>query len=541
MHRSILLLLLVLLQTCSSYIPSGSPAPVADKRERGFSVRFEFKIPIVILNISNETGYTNNMKDSVIVRNIGDVSAYIEYKYRVAPPNANITVTFSSDSFILPPGGSVETFVNISVKPKTIAGRYSLSIIAIAQSYPPAQNPISYSQEYTLDIQISGKPYSLRVITRQPDGTPAYSDINVVQIYNGTENYIYRGFGCDLMFFVVQGTYRIEAWFNGKKRAEETINVTQNLTLTLQFSLIRISDIQVVSQPRSQQDSLIFRFTLANEDPLVYKRIVDVVAFVHQKGKSQPVSSAHVATLTIRSTMVENLIGSILAPDGAWKNDSYILRLVAICGDVVMENVSVEIPIVVIFTSIIIERGYTPLIPLLAVASIAGLIGYLSASVTRRRVRPVSRAPFRIRRIGIIGRGTLLGMYDFAKRREFIMSEIDKMYPSLIALIRSLESLRPTSWFLEEPLPLAWSIAMEKFLIYPISKDFTIFISTNAKVNERDPKIVRMIRMIAEFINRLHMESNLNYEYIVKHQSEYKTYLRKIAKFVQDAKLAALS
>ncbi|MCR8432687.1 MAG: hypothetical protein QXH55_03550 [Candidatus Korarchaeota archaeon] len=541
MHKAISLLLLLFLLT---YPPQMSSKPTLDTMEtqgRGFSVRFEFKIPIVIINVSNETGYTNNMKDSIVARNVGNVSAYIEFKYKVTPPNPNITVEFSSNNFVLSPDDVVETFVNISVKPRTIAGKYSLSIIATAQSYPPAaQNPISYSQVYTLDIYVSGKAYSLRVITSQPDGASVYSEINVVQIFNGTENYIYRGYGYDITFFVVEGKYRIEAWFNGRKRAEETLYIAQNLTLVLQFSLIRIYDIKVISQPRSQQDNLIFKFAVANEDPLVYKRVVDIVAFVYQKnGPNYVVSSAHVATLTIRSTMTESLIGSVPAPNGTWKNDSYVLRLVAFCENVVMENVSVEIVITVITTGIIIERGYIPIIPLLAVALIAGLIGYLPARATTRRIKPVSRAPFRIKCVGVLGRGVLLGMHDFTKRKEFTMSEVDKIYPSLIALIRNMELLRPASWFSREHLPLAWSIVTEKFLIYPIDKEFAILLSTNAKVNERDLKVIRAVKTIAEFVRRLHAESELSYNYIMKHQLEYKVYLRRIAEFIRNMKLAA--
>lgn len=531
----VLVLLLGILPTHSK-VPRKTPS----KRAGELSVKFEFRIPIVFLNISNETGYTNKMKDSIVAHNMGETDAYIKYRYKVAPANPNITVDFVPNDFILPSNSSVETQVNISVREGTISGEYSLTITAVAEQYPPPTgNPISIMQTYSIRIHVSGKAYRLQVITRQPDGTPAASLIKIVYIANNTENYIYQDYGYNITFFVVQGTYRVEAWFGGQKRAEETINISGNLTLILQFSLIQIRDIQVVSQPRSPQDNLIFQFTVVNDDPLVYRRIINIEAYLYRKGGSEPIlSNIHIATITIRSTMVESLIGAIPAPNGTWTNGSYILQLVALSGDVVMENVSTEIEVVVILQGIVIEREYIPLIPLLAVALIAGLIGYFLARGTTRAVKPVSKAPFRIRRIGIIARGTLLGMYDFTRKRSLTMSEIDRVYPSLLALIKNIESLHPTSWVLKEKLPLAWSIATEKFLIYPIDNEFAMFISTNPRVNERDPKVIRSIRTVAEYTKRLHTEAGLNYSYIMKHQSEYRYYLRKIAEFIQSLRLS---
>ena len=536
---AITLMMILMLWSVHSQVPRKASIG----QDNSFSVKFEFRIPIVFLNISNETGYTNNMKDSIVAHNVGDKDASIEYRYKVSPANPNITVEFSKNNFVLRQNQSVETYVNISIGKGTVSGEYLLTIKAIANPYPSTSgNTINCVQTYSIKIYVSGKAYRLQVITRQPDGKPAVSLIKVAYITNGTVNYIYQDYGYNITFYVVQGQYRVEAWFGGEKRAEETVNVTNNLTLILQYSLIRIRDIQVVSQPRSPQDNLIFKFTIENDDPLVYKRVVDIRAYLYRRGESEPLlSNIPIATITIRSTMTESLIGALPAPNGNWTNGSYILRLVAFCGDVVMENVSTEIAIVVIMRIVVVEQSYVPLIPLLMVALIAGLIGYLSAMKTTRIIRPVSRVPFRIRRIGIIARGTLLGLYDFTKRRALIMSDIDRLYPSLIALIKNMESLHPTSWVLETRLPLAWSIGVEKFLIYPIDEEFSVFISTNPRVSERDPKVIRSVRSIASYIKRLHTESGLSYSYIMKHQSEYRYYLRRIADFVRSLKLAVSS
>ena len=254
-----------------------------------------------------------------------------------------------------------------------------------------------------------------------------------------------------------------------------------------------------------------------------------------------------IAELTIRSIMVETIIGSLPAPEDGWENDTYILKLVAnktVSGGRKLEHPvtvatnTTEISIKIVISAPTIEKKYIPLTPLLLAALIAGLIGFLVARGTTKIIRPKSYAPFKIRRVGIIARGSLIGFYDFTRRIAMIMNEIDRYYPSLIALIRGMESLRPPSWVMELPLPITWNIWAEKFMIYPIDSEFSLLVSTDPRVNERDPKVIRTLQTLAEYVGRMHAESRLTYDYIMKHQREYRLYVRRVADMVRAMGLA---
>ena len=510
-----------------------------------FNVKFDFSIPITILNISNETGYTNNMKDFVVVRNLGDTQVQVKFSFSATPANPNITCTFSKNDIILDPGQDDLVYVNISISPGTVSGKYKITIYGRAYPYPiPETNPIYFAQEYSFTAIVSGKAYRLDIKVRQPDGTPVQGLVRIAYIYEDTLNFIYQDIGSDLYFFVVQGEYLIEIYFGGTKREERRIYVANNTTVTIQFSLIKLEDIEVLSQPRSKTDTLVFRFTLINDDPLTYKRIIKVMAnLISSENGSVILGDVEIAELTIRSTMVESLVGVLPPPTGNWTNNTYILQLIAI--DVkntnkttVMANVSSEIEVIVIEKFARIEEKYTPLFPFILAALIAGLVGFLAAKGTTRVIKPVSRAPFKIRRFGVIARGSLIGFYDFSKRVAMIMSDIDRAFPSLIALIRSMESLHPTSWVLEEPVPLAWNIGKEKFLIFPVDNEFSIIVSTDPRVNERDMKIIRHLMHISLYVKKIHSEAKLTYDYIMKHQREYRFYIRRMAEYISSMKLS---
>lgn len=515
-------------------------------RARGtLNVKFDFNVPIVILNISNETGYTNNMKDFVVIRNLGDIRVQVKLGFSATPANPNITCTFSKNNIVLDPEQDDVVYINISIAPGTISGRYEVTIHGKASPHPPPEtNPIYLTQEYRFTVIVGGKAYRLDVKLRQPDGTPVRGLVRVAYIYENTLSFVYQDIGSDLFFFVVQGEYLIEVYFGGTKREERRIYVANNTTVTIQFSLIKLEDIEVISQPRSKTDTLVFRFTLINDDPLTYERIIRVMAnLISTENGSTILSNVEIAELTIRSTMVETLIGVLPPPIGNWTNDTYILQLIAI--DVkgankttVMANVSSEIEVIVIEKLVRIEEKYIPVFPFILAALIAGLIGFLAAKGTTRAIKPVSRAPFKIKRLGIIARGSLIGFYDFSKKRAMIMSDIDRTFPSLIALIRSMESLRPTSWVLETPMPLAWNIGREKFLIYPIDPEFSLLVSTDPRVNERDMKVLKNLMHIASYIKRIHSEAKLTYDYIMKHQREYRYYVRRIAEYISSAGLS---
>ncbi len=533
-----------------------------------FNVRFKFDIPLRKFVVANDTGLPDARRGNITAINTGDIAVIVRFKYRASPPNRNISIKFSNNNITLYPGDKAIVGVNISVEKHTVSGEYNVTIIASALRYPETgPNPITLTQEYTFYVTVGGKACSFTVRLWQPEKkkeTQPWALMRIFYIYAGFENEIYRYFGPNATFYVVAGHYKIEVWYYGRMRAYVKINIISNQMIVLEesnvdveingnivdiiFSLITIRDIvPIFRQLRTKTESFIFKFTVRNDDPLIYENVIKIHVYLYKKADGSLLGDKDIAELTIRSRMVEDVIGALDAPEDGWENDTYIVRLVAyktrsggidLANPVVVANVSSEVQIEVIITAPIVEVKYIPLPPLLLAGLIAGLIGFLTARGTTKMIKPKSYAPFKIRRIGVIARGSLIGLYDFMRKVAMIMNEIDRHYPSLIALIRGMESLRPPSWVMETPLPITWNIWAEKFLIYPIDSEFSLLVSTDPRVNERDPKVIRTLQTLADYVGRMHRESRLTYDYIMKHQREYRLNIRRIADMVREMGLA---
>ena len=66
-------------------------------------------------------------------------------------------------------------------------------------------------------------------------------------------------------------------------------------------------------------------------------------------------------------------------------------------------------------------------------------------------------------------------------------------------------------------------------MLYPIDEEFSLLVTTDPRVNERDPKVIRVLEELARLVKQMHAESRLSYDYIMKHQREYRYFVRRIA------------
>ncbi|MEM0500354.1 MAG: hypothetical protein QXY59_04945 [Candidatus Korarchaeota archaeon] len=280
----------------------------------------------------------------------------------------------------------------------------------------------------------------------------------------------------------------VEVYLGGIKRSTQEIEVNSDVIIPLVFSPIYISRFSVVSKPLTSRDSLIFSAELRNDDPLIYKKLIAVTVSLF-RGSEILIRNETIATLTVRSTVVKDVLG-YLEPPEQWTNGTYSVLIEIYSQGKLLYNNSYQISLTV-YAPVIIKYFEELTLPVILIASILGILfGFIGAKIALRRVG----LRYLLKTVGIIA-GREYIAYDVRRNKftdpAYISGEWSKILFAFNLLSRKYWS-KPED--IEKRRMIVISTNAEKWIFYAIIKDTSLFLCIHSACNEFDllEKIARL-------------------------------------------------
>ncbi|MCR8432664.1 MAG: hypothetical protein NDP24_00245 [Crenarchaeota archaeon] len=432
-----------------------------------------------------------NVTDTIGVQNVGDTALIVSVSWKLAPEELQrkIRVTPSPSEFSIYPGEYRDIFINILVLSGVFPGFYNLSIIISWRSDSTQGGSIVIASSVVFTyILIGERNYRLKVVLKQPDGSLTHGDIIVSYYYANKYVPIYRVHASNFTFFVIEGRYLVEVYLGGIKRSTQEIEVNSDVIIPLVFSPIYISRFSVVSKPLTSRDSLIFSAELRNDDPLIYKKLIAVTVSLF-RGSEILIRNETIATLTVRSTVVKDVLG-YLEPPEQWTNGTYSVLIEIYSQGKLLYNNSYQISLTV-YAPVIIKYFEELTLPVVLIVSILGILfGFIGAKIALRRVG----LRYLLKTVGIIA-GREYIAYDVRRNKftdpAYISGEWSKILFAFNLLSRKYWS-KPED--IEKRRMIVISTNAEKWIFYAIIKDTSLFLCIHSACNEFDllEKIARL-------------------------------------------------
>ncbi len=420
----------------------------------------------------NDTGY-------VAVRNTGEITLEIRLSYSMEPKElgGKIRISIETPRFIIAPGEEGGSRILISVLRGAAVGMYSLTIYVEAVSAEPANgNIIVPTQKVSTKILVGKYSYRLTVILKQPDGTYVFGLIRISLFHEGTLVPLYQQAAANYTFYVVEGRYLVEAYLGGKKRASQEVNVTQDTLVVLMFSSIYVSDFTIVYKPTDPRDALIFRLSIRNDDPLIYRKTVDVILRL-KNDSAVLIDNITLAQITIRSTVTKTMEGFV-PPPGEWQNQTYTIEILLLSKGKILYNYTTDVKFLVYSPVKIIHVTEIPLPYLAGTVGVGILFGFIGAKYALKRIirEYIPRA------VGLLYGGRVVALDVWAGRfvrPELLSGEWHKVVYGFGILTRRY-------WRKREAIPVTITINAEKWIFHPITRDVVFFLQVHAALNEYD-------------------------------------------------------
>lgn len=446
-----------------------------------------YKASIAVMSRLNDMyivppGVGLNESGKVVIRNTGNISFNVSVVAAISPqdPSGNLKVDLDPTYFSLSPGEEKEVLVRIYVDPDIVPGAsYNITLYAKARNEANKGNIIEVMGATSPTVIIVGEQsYRLTVILNQPDGSPTYGTIKIYYSYHNKYAPIYNILAHKYTFYVIEGKYLVEAYFAGGTKVTKEVEVNSDMTLELKASTIRIEEIFTVSEPRTPYDSYIFRADIINDDPLIYKKTISVVARLTFNGKIVA-DNISIADLTIRSRVRKSVIGFIPAPEDGWENGTYTLTLLIICRGVTLFNRTEQVNFRVYAPREVERVSELPFIYLLLTAILGILFGFIGAKLGIRRLG----REYLPKAVGLIYGGRIVAYNIWERefsRPELISGEWQK-------IVYGFNVLSKRYWRKKEKqFPIVLSLNSEKWIFIPLKAGVGYFICVHAALNEFD-------------------------------------------------------
>lgn len=425
-----------------------------------------------------------NATDSIRVQNVGTLPLRVTVSWRLYPEElqGKIRVGIKPSDFIIEPNELKAIIVNISVLPGVFVGLYNLSITINWRSADQQDgNIIVASAVVSTNILVGEHSYKLEVILKQPDGSPTSGMIRVSYFFRDQYVPIYQISATRYTFYVIEGRYLVEAYLGGMKRASQEVDVVNNdVVVSLTFSPIYISRFKILSEPKMVRDALVFSVEMRNDDPLIYKKVVELTVNMY-RGQELIVDNLSIATLTIRSNVIKDVLGFVEPPE-QWENGSYTIQLLIYSRGHILYNYSTQVSFVVYSPT---KTKYVSEIPfhmLVLIAILGVLFGFFGAKIAFKRAGWY-KLP---RTVGLIVGKEYIAYDVWRKKFEdpaYISGEWSKAFFAFSILARrywaKVEDIKKRRF-------LALTINAEKWVFYPVNRDVTMFMCIHSIVNEFD-------------------------------------------------------
>ncbi len=493
----VLLILLIVIPVSMAKDSHGNPQ-LGTQQQQALKVFSKLKSVYIV---ASDVGL--NATDTIGVQNVGDSALKVTVNWRLSPEElqGKIRISTTPSEFIIESGEYMVISVHISVLPGVFVGLYNLSITINWQSVEPQNgNIIIASAVVYTSILVGEHSYKLEVILRQPDGSPASGMIKVSYYFRDRYVPIYQIYATHYTFYVIEGKYLVEAYLGGMKRASQEVDVVNDVIISLTFSPIYISRFEIISKPMMVKDSLVFFTELKNDDPLVYRKVVSLTVSMY-RGTELIVNNKSIATLTIRSNVIKDVLGFVEPPE-EWSNGSYTIRLYIYSRGKILYNYSTQVNFVVYSPTVVRYIEKIPLQMMIIVAILGILFGFFGAKIAFRHIgrRYLPRA------VGLISGREYIAYDVWRKRFEdpaYISGEWSKVFFGFSILARRY-------WAKVEDMKkrklLVLTINAEKWIFYPISKEAIYFLCVHSALNEFD-LIEKLAKLKIYFVKKIEAHS----------------------------------
>lgn len=425
-----------------------------------------------------------NTTDSIYVQNVGGSALNVSVSWKLTPEElqGKIRVKAVPNAFTIYPGEYRGILINILILSGVFSGLYNLSVIISWRSADAQGGSIIVaSSVVSTYILVGERNYRLTVVLRQPDGSLAHGDIIVSYHFDRRYIPIYRVHASNFTFHVIEGKYLVEVYLGGAKRSSQEIEVTySDVFMSLVFSPIYISGFTVVSKPLTSRDSLIFSTELRNDDPLIYKKFVAVTVSL-LKDSQILIKNKTIATLTVRSTVVKDILG-FLEPPEYWNNGTYTILLEVYSQGKLLYNYSSQVSLIVYAPVTIKYFEEITLQVVLIAASIGMLFGFIGAKIALRHIG----RRYLPKIIGIIAGREYVAYNVRANKFEdpaYASGEWGKILFAFNILARRYWT-RPEE--IEKRRMIVISTNAEKWIFHSIASGASFFLCIHSAINEFD-------------------------------------------------------
>lgn len=450
------------------------------------------------------------------VINHADTEYSFETSSYVKPNNKNISVIFNPTTFSVKPHKEVTIYFELRVSQNIFPGTYNLTI-TITGTTTANGNTIQQAQEYHIQIIVTGeKTYKVEVYLKQPDGSPVYGVLRVAYIYEDTVNYIYEDMGAHITLNLVKGKYKFEAIFEGVKKVEKEVFIDKDMSFDMIFSLIYISDVEI-QNPKDAESPLSFKFKLVNEDDFIFRKSVEILCSLFDKENNIPITSnMTIAKLVISGKSYNTLFGLIdppSEPNNGWYNGTFILTLVAKSNKEILYKYSFEFSLVVVSPKPMVIVKNVGMPPELMIFGIAGgiAVGTMTQLLLNKKLRKQKEIPRIVPpiKIGLWSQIPRV-IYNIVNKNYEDVHE--KVLTSRILPLNIIIEVAYTNYWanFETAIPVSMAVSNEKYVFYPITKKFALFLVFPPYVYEYDEKIIAALRNISKLVKEILHEFNIN-------------------------------
>jgi hypothetical protein len=238
-----------------------------------------------------------------------------------------VTLRFSSQQFIIPPGGQQQVLIGITVAADVAPGSYDLSVTAQSYKEGGAGIQVAGAAGQTARVSVTGDSAQVELQALSPDGQPLVATVRLFHIVNGQNQEVAFSEKGKLKATVAPGDFKAASYIVGQQMAEQTFTLAKgdNKTIDLTGATIYFAAFGVLPAYARDSGRLAFAqivYTVKNIYQPVNKG--DVILQTTFNGIPQaPLTLLTLSPLAIGSSG----LNYNYTPTDGWLNGSYDFQL----------------------------------------------------------------------------------------------------------------------------------------------------------------------------------------------------------------------